>query len=66
MKGFIYAIGVIIVICGIFVIDWLIVCGLVKAIMWCMGMVFTWKIGTAIWLVLLLVKGIFTVNVRKN
>lgn len=57
------------IILGLFVlvagISWLATCGIIYLITLCVGWEFKWLVATAIWLCLMLVSGIFTVNVRK-
>ena len=38
-------------------INWLVVCGLIKLITICFGFTFSWLIATGIWLILILLKG---------
>lgn len=40
-------------------ISWLVTCGVIKLITICFGLTFTWPIATGIWLILLLLEGIF-------
>lgn len=57
------------IILGLFVLvaglSWLATCGIIYLITLCVGWEFKWLVATAIWLGLMLVSGIFTVNVRK-
>ena len=44
----------------------LITCGIVYLIAWCFGWEFSWPIGIGVWLVIMLLKKIFTVNVSSS
>ena len=37
--------------------SWLIACGIIKMITMCLGIVFSWKIATAIWLITVFING---------
>lgn len=43
----------------ILAIGWLMTCGIVYLISLCFGFAFTWAIGSGVWLVLLLLGGLF-------
>ena len=44
---------------------WLITCGLIKLITICFGLAFSWSIATGIWLILLILKSIFSDSSKK-
>ena len=44
----------------------LLTCGIVYLITQCFGWEFSWPVGIGIWLVIMLLKNIFTVNVSSN
>ena len=52
-----------ITICGA---SWICTCGIIKLITICFGLKFSWKIATGIWLVLSLITGGFTINVKNK
>ena len=47
-------------------LSWIITCGIIKLITMCFGLAFSWKIATGIWLVLCLIRGIFSVTVKSK
>lgn len=44
----------------------LITCGFVYLITLCFGLEFSWPVGIGIWLIIILLKNMFTVNVSSN
>lgn len=46
-------------------VSWLITCGIIKLITICFGLTFSWAIATGIWLILCLLKSVFSVTVKK-
>lgn len=48
-------------------ISWISTCGIIKAITWCFGWEFSWKVATGVWFVVLLAQSVFksNVNVKK-
>ena len=54
------------IVAAIFAFSWAVTCGIIKLITVCFGLKFSWKIATGIWLVMFLVKGVFSVTVKKN
>jgi hypothetical protein len=44
----------------------LLTCGIVYLLTLCFGLEFSWPLGIGIWLVIMLLKNIFTVNVSSN
>lgn len=59
-------IGVILAIAIIYGIGWIITCGVIKLITLCFGITFSWAIATGIWLILCVMKNIFSVTVKKD
>ena len=47
-------------------ISWLITCGIIKLITICFGLTFKWGIATGIWLVMCLLRRIFSVTVKSK
>ena len=62
--GCILAIAVFVAVAGI---SWIATCGLVYLITLCFGLEFSWGVATGIWLLMFLLKNIFSnnVNVKK-
>lgn len=50
----------------IYAISWICTCEIIKLITMCFGLTFSWAIATGIWLVILLLKGIFNVTVKNE
>ena len=48
-----------------YAISRLITCGIIKLITICFGLTFSWAIATGIWLILCLLKSVFSVTVKK-
>ena len=46
-------------------VSWLITCGIIKLITICFGLTFSWAIATGFWLILCLLKSVFSVTVKK-
>ena len=57
-------IGILLMAIG-YVISWIITCGIIKLITICFGLTFSWAIATGIWLILCLLKSVFSVTVKK-
>jgi hypothetical protein len=57
---------VIVAIVMCFGFSWIVTCGIIKLITLCFGLVFTWKIATGIWLVLLLISSVFKSVIKVN
>lgn len=49
----------------IYGISWIFTCGIIKLITMCFGLSFTWAMATGIWLIILILKSIFHVNINK-
>ena len=50
---------------AIYAFSWLLTCGLIKLITLCFGLTFSWAIATGIWLVILILKSIFSSGSSK-
>ena len=48
-----------------YAISWILTCGIIKLITICFGLTFSWAIATGFWLILCLLKSIFSVTVKK-
>lgn len=57
-------IGILLLAIG-YVISCIITCGITKLITICFGLTFSWAIATGIWLILCLLKSVFSVTVKK-
>lgn len=51
-----------IAIAALYALSWIITCGIIKLITMLLGLSFSWTIATAIWLVMLLLRSIFSGN----
>jgi hypothetical protein len=40
--------------------SWLVTCGIIKLICLCFGLAFSWAIATGIWLIMILLRSIFS------
>lgn len=49
----------------ILAISWLITCGIIALICMCFNLTFSWLTATGIWLVMLLLKQVFSITVKK-
>ena len=62
--------AVALVIIGILVfaygLSWIVTCGIIKLITMCFGWTFKWSVATGIWLIICLLKGIFSVTVKNK
>ena len=54
------AIVVIVVFLVISGLSWIVTCGIIKLITVCFGLEFSWSVATGIWLVLFLLKSVFS------
>lgn len=61
MTGIIF----ILVVVAMYAISWLVSCGIIKLICLCFGLTFSWAIATGIWLIMILLRGIFSITVKK-
>lgn len=50
----------------IYAISFFVTAGIFWAICWAFALTFTWKIAIGVWLVLILVRGIFSVTVKAR
>lgn len=50
---------------AVYAVSWLITCGIIYLITLCFSLEFTWLMATGVWLVILLLKGVFNVTVKK-
>ena len=57
-------IGILLLAIG-YVISGIITCGIIKLITICFGLTFSWAIATGFWLILCLLKSVFSVTVEK-
>ena len=48
-----------------YTLSWLINCGIIKLITMCFGLTFKWSIATGIWLIIIILKNIFSTNTKK-
>ncbi len=59
------AIATVMILIALYGVSWIATCGIIKLITICFGFTFKWSIATGIWLVLALLRGIFSVTVKK-
>lgn len=64
-KGGLTAVVVVLLFVAIYGISWIATCGIIKLITMCFGLTFKWSIATGIWLVMCLLRTIFSVTVNK-
>ena len=57
-------IGILLLVIG-YAISWILTCGIIKLITICFGLTFSWAIATGFWLILCLLKSVFSVTVKK-
>lgn len=43
---------------AIYATSWIATCLIVKGIMWCFGLTFSWRIGTGVWLAFILLRSV--------
>ena len=55
-----------IIIAALYGLSWIITCGIIKLITVCFGWTFKWSIATGIWLVMCLLKNIFSHHTTVN
>ena len=48
-----------------YAISWIITCGIIKPITICFGLTFSWAIATGFWLILCLLRSVFSITVKK-
>lgn len=56
-------IGVLLAAVAICALSWVITCGIIKLITMCFGLTFSLGVATGIWLICILLKGLFSNNV---
>ena len=49
-----------------YALSFLITAGIIALICWAFALTFTWKLAFGIWLVLILIRGIFSVTVKNG
>ena len=59
LKGGLIAIIILLLVYGL---GWIITCGVIKLITICFGLTFKWSIATGIWLIICMLKDIFSKN----
>ena len=59
LKGGLITIILLLLLYGL---SWIITCGVIKLITICFGLTFKWSIATGIWLIICLLKAIFSKN----
>ena len=47
-------------------LSWIVTCGIIKLITMCFGWTFKWSVATGIWLIICLLRGIFSVTVNNK
>lgn len=52
--------AVVLVFLALCAVSWGITCGVIKLVTLCFGWTFTWKMATGIWLIMFLVRSVFT------
>ena len=43
-------------------LSWIVICGIIKLITMCFGLTFSWGVATGVWLIYILLKGLFSDN----
>ena len=64
-SGGLTAVVIILVVILCYGVSWIVTCGIIKLITMCFGLTFKWTIATGIWLIICIVKRIFTSNNNK-
>ena len=65
-QGGIIAVVVIGLLVVLYGISWIVTCGIIKLITMCFGWKFSWAIATGRWLIICILKSIFSVTVKKD
>lgn len=47
-------------------ISWIMTCGIIKLITMCFGWDFTWSIATGVWLIICILKSIFSITINNK
>lgn len=63
MVAFLVLLPFLLIILGL---SWIVTCGIIKLITVCFGLEFSWTVATGIWLIMFLLKGLFSkiINIR--
>lgn len=65
-EGGAVALGIIVGLALLYGLSWIVTCGIIKLITLCFGLTFKWSIATGIWLIICLLRGIFSVTVKNK
>ena len=65
-KGGATAVIVITILAVCYGLSWIVTCGIIKLITMCFGLTFKWSIATGIWLIICILKSVFSVTVKKE
>ena len=65
-EGGIIALISIAILIGLGAISWLITCGIFYLITLCFGLKFSWLTATGVWLIMVLLRSIFSVTVKNK
>lgn len=65
-EGGLVAVVVILILAACYGLSWIVTCGIIKLITLCFGLTFKWSIATGIWLVICILKTIFTTTVKSK
>ena len=65
-KGGATAVIVITILAVCYGLSWIVTCGIIKLITMCFGLTFKWSIATGIWLIICILKSVFSVTVKKQ
>ena len=65
-EGGIVALVAIVIFLVLGAISWIITCGIFYLITLCFGLEFSWLTATGVWLVMVLLRGIFSVTVKNK
>ena len=63
-EGGVVALLVIGILAFAYGLSWIVTCGIIKLITMCFGWTFKWSIATGIWLIICILRGIFSVTVK--
>lgn len=58
MKRALLLTALVLIVC--YALSWIVTCGIIKLITLCFGWTFSWAIATGVWLVLCILKSIFS------
>lgn len=65
-EGGAVAVIIILILSLCYGLSWIVTCGIIKLITLCFGLTFQWSIATGIWLVICILKSIFTTTVKSK